>query len=128
MKHLFTIFFVLITSAVYSQKADCSGLKEGKFKSVDETTGTTIITRKGSEQIEENVEDGVKMTMKIVWVSECVYELRNLKVIKGKLPRDIPEGFVVTTEILEVNKDHYKVRVTSNLSDIVFLREISILN
>lgn len=114
MKIGLIIIGILATIASYGQP-DCSKVKYGSFKQADEGNGELVITRKGKTQIEENTKIGLKISLDVVWTSDCTYELKNAKVLKGDFPQ-MPEGVVLYNEIIEVTNKYYRVRSWMNFA------------
>jgi hypothetical protein len=107
---LFVIVLLAVSLVSGAQNTDCSKVKNGSFKQADEGQGEMIIIRKGKTQTEENSATGLKLSMDINWTSDCTYELKNVKVIKGVAPFPIFEDAVLYNEIIEVNNKSYRVR------------------
>lgn len=97
---------------------DCSNIKTGKFKLIDQESGITIITRTANEQIEINENLNVKIRYKVNWINECTYQLFDAKVYKGDDYFQGQKSDTMTVSITEVNTDYYKVLTTSNFSDL----------
>lgn len=109
MKQLFVIIAILLSVGSFAQ-VDCSKLKNGNFKSSEAGRGDLLISRKGKVQTEEHVATGVKLSMDIIWTSDCSYDLKNIKVLKGEFVNPFPSDAVVHNEIIEVNNKSYRVR------------------
>jgi hypothetical protein len=107
---LLVIILLAVSFVSDAQSMDCTKLKSGTFKTADEGQGEMIITRKGKTQTEENQATGLKLSMDINWTSDCSYELKNVKVVKGVAPFPIFEDAVLYNEIIEVNNKSYRVR------------------
>lgn len=116
MRSKLLVAILLLCSFAVKAQWDCSKIRNGSFKQADEGRGEMLITRKGNTQIEENLKTGVKITLEIVWTGDCTYELKNMKVLKGKLPFSVPEGTVVYNEVLEVNNKTVRVKCWSSIA------------
>jgi hypothetical protein len=127
MKYILVVIMACFTlSSLKAQ--DCAKVKDGKFTTTDEHSGTTLITRKGSKQIEENKELGFKAEFKIEWLSDCVYTIQMTKVIrKGKISFPIDMEMIMTVKIESVETDHYTVKVKSNKFDEVLETRVMIV-
>lgn len=117
MLSLLIYFFSIVYGDTQYSPLDCSGLREGTFKTMatseDGTAFTTIIKRKKNVQYEEVPEFNVKAVFKVEWVSDCAYNLVNPKVIKGKLPALKPD-LKLYVKITGIEEDGYTVDITSN--------------
>ena len=104
------IIIALVFSLGTLAQEDCAKIKNGTFKSVEEGRGDLIIIRKGKVQTEEHAATGLKLTMEVVWTSDCTYELRNVRVVKGEFSNPFPAGAVLHNEVIEVSDKSYRVR------------------
>jgi len=128
-KLILSIVWCLIFSGVVlaQNNAECKKHHKGKFKISSEETGITIIKRRRKKQIETDDKKTYKSVSEIVWISDCVYELRNGRLIKGpEFLRGKPTD-VFRVEILEVSSKKMTVRTTANFSDLVRDTELIIL-
>lgn len=121
------MLFGLNLTIAASQENTCNRIKDGQFRLVDNSTGVTLISRKGKFQLEEGVNDKVKIVAEVIWIDECTYELRNPRVLSGKPDYPVPSDLVVTTRVISVQFKKYRVQVTTNMCAIVLEKEIEIL-
>lgn len=129
MKPHLTILLLFISLNFLGQGSlDCSSVKTGKFILYDDTVGPTVIKRSKKYQVEKNKTLGVKVKYVIVWLSECTYELREIKSYKGPPEYRGSDTDVLTTEILWIKEGKMKVGTSSNFSDMELEVEIEILN
>lgn len=115
-KLLLLLPFSLLSLFLSAQSTDCASVEDGHFLVVAET-GNTEIHRKGSKQYEYGRSSGLKLVFKVKWLDECTYELKLKKVVENPKKLPIPTDMVVTSTIVEVTNDYYKVETTSNLFD-----------
>jgi len=103
-------FLVFISQEVTAQKLDCKKIKNGTFKLVDKTTGTTfIIKRKGSIQTEEIVGEDGKYSFQVVWIDDCSY---TIKATQETLRRNADFKYLIKIEIIEIKEKSYVMRAT----------------
>ena len=128
MKTLFIALFCLCSGLpLIAQKQACQNIHEGSFRLVDKLSGTTVIQRTKTLQIEENASMGVKMIFDLTWVNDCTYELRAKEVVKGDQALMGNKGDVITVKIKEVRANSYIAITTANFSDLVIEKEIEVL-
>ena len=123
------LFFlsILLSPSLFAQKQACQGLHEGMFRLVDKLSGTTVIQRTKTQQIEENAGMGVKMIFDLTWVNDCTYELRAKEVVKGDQSLMGNKGDVLTIKITAVKTNSYVAVTTANFAELVLEKEIEIL-
>lgn len=125
------IFVLLITGfnqTSVSQRVTCRSLHEGTFRVVTKETGTTLIRRTKAVQIEENTFLNYKVIFDIIWIDDCVYELRPKEVIKGD-PSILGDGKnVLTVRIKGVHKKNYIAETSANFSNGIVDFEVEILD
>ena len=100
----------LLTACNSSQHTNCSKFKSGKFSYLSNKSGNDyIIERNDSTQIERNLNTGSITTLKIIWTSECEYELTYLS--RQSSPTDtlitLSTRSILKTKIIEVGSDFY---------------------
>jgi hypothetical protein len=127
MKQLLVLFFLGLNAFAYGQTQDCQSLHEGKFKVVTKESGTTIVTRRGNLQIEENADLGIKMTFDITWTNDCTYELRPKKVMKGDPSLLGKKGDFITVHIRNIKEKSYIALTTSNFFDVTLEFQVEVL-
>jgi hypothetical protein len=127
MKAAIFLSLLLLFSLSGIAQNDCKRVHVGKFILVSPESGTTLITRTPLFQIEKNDTLGVEVLYDIKWVDDCTYQLRGKKIIKGDPAWAGKPTDYVTVTILEVKENSFRVKTTSNFSDLVIEREIEIL-
>jgi hypothetical protein len=113
MKVLF-VFLFFFNLSLNTNAQTCASFHEGKFKISEKELGITIITR--DEKYQTEVNSSFNIVFSIIWVDECTYELRPVKVIKGDASI-LEKEMVVTVEIIDVKKHGYKAICTTNFSE-----------
>ncbi len=127
MKQLLAILgLIFTTSAAFGQKVDCHYVHEGKFK-VTDTSGTTIITRTGNEQTEENPVTKSKMVFTVSWINNCMYELHPKEVISGDQALMGKEGDYLTVIIKDIKATSYTTITLANFTTAKLEREIELV-
>ncbi|WP_298144058.1 hypothetical protein [Flavobacterium sp.] len=124
MKNLIVLALICFSTVVFGQTNECKKFRNGKFKIVDEEVGNSIITRKGSKQIEFGEESGLKLEFKVKWIDDCTYTLELKKVLENPNNIEFPVGMILTVEIIETKENSYVQKSTSNLFDLVFEGEL----
>ena len=128
MKRVIILTFLLaISYTIFGQNLACSSLRKGTFKLTSKVSGTTIISRTDSLQIEENIEHGFKAVFDITWINPCTYELRAKEIIKGDPSLLGNKGDVITVQIKEIKNKSYVIETKANFSDLVLTTEIEVL-
>ncbi|NJB71163.1 tetratricopeptide (TPR) repeat protein [Saonia flava] len=98
-----------------SQTNNCSSVKVGSFKTVDDWSGETLITRTKKYQIEENKEHGYKLKLKVTWIDDCTYQLKPIKDLLNSSSSELPK-MILTCKIIEIIEDGY-IQVSTTNSD-----------
>ena len=98
-KLVLIIGFGLLSLIGLSQ--DCKELKSGSFR-VDNENFTTHIERKDGFQIEKTPSIGLIVKTKIVWISECSYSLKVVKILENKNNMEFPTDFMESVIIFKV--------------------------
>lgn len=124
MKNIILLGLILISSAVFGQENDCKKFKNGKFKIVDNAAGNSIIERKGSRQIEYGEGSKLKLEFEVEWLNDCTYTLEIKEVLENQNNVELPEGMILTVEIIETKENSYIQKSTSNLYDMVLESEL----
>ena len=124
MKNVILFALICFSTIAHGQMNDCEKFKNGKFKIVDAEVGHSIITRKGSKQIEYGEGSELKIEFKVKWLDECTYTLELKKVLENPNQIELPEGMILTVEIIETKENSYVQRSTSNLYDMVLESEL----
>lgn len=124
MKNLILLLLICVSINVFGQNKECENFKDGKYMIVDSKTGNSIIHRKGSTQIEYGEGSKLKLKFKVEWVNDCTYTLQLKKVLENPENFQLPEGMILTVEIIETKKDSYIQRSSSNLYDLVVESEL----
>ncbi len=91
---------------------------------IDTETGNSIIERKGSKQIEYGEGSGLKLKFKVKWIDDCTYTLELKKVLENQKKIELPEGMILTVEIIETKEKSYIQKSSSNLYDMVLKSEL----
>lgn len=124
MKNSILAILVLTSIAAFGQSSECSKFKNGKFKIIDAEVGNSIIERKGTKQVEYGEGSKLKLEFKVKWLSECVYTLELKKIIENPNNIKLPEGMILTIEIIETRENSYVQKTSSNLYDMVLQSEL----
>lgn len=114
---------VIISSGAFGQEMECKDFRNGKFQIISEV-GNSIIERKGSKQIEYGEGSNLKMEFNVKWLNDCTYTLELKEVLENPKNLQLPEGMILTVEILEIKEKSYIQRTSSNLSDLVLEGEM----
>jgi len=124
---IFTYLLVILSINAKSQSFDCGKIHVGKFELDSEETGITSILRTDKQQYETNKKYDVKVQYDIVWVDNCTYQLKNRKLISGKLSEGDPTD-IILVKVLKIENNIMFVQCSSNYSDFISESEIKILN
>jgi hypothetical protein len=125
MKHpLFLLCLLIVAWSASAQTPSCWDFRNGTFIIVDAESGNSIIERKGRKQTEYGEGSRLRLTFRVKWINDCTYTLNLKKVIENPNNINLPEGLVVTVEILETKQHSYIQRSTSNLFDKVVVSEL----
>lgn len=128
MKIILGIILLSASTFAFGQKkVDCSEVKTGKFRLMDEEIGTTLIKRTKTKQIENNKELKVKAKYDVVWIDDCTYQLKNPKRKKGDAKFIGQAGQVITVKILWIEDGVMRVKSSANFADIVVESNIEVL-
>lgn len=119
MKKFLIVFLVSLSTYLNGQDLDCEKYKNGKFKIIDPEFGNSIIERKGSSQIEYGERSKLKLEFDITWINDCSYTLELSRVIENPGNFKIPEGMILTIQILETKENSYIQESSSNLFEMV---------
>ncbi len=124
MKNLVLLILICISTVVFGQDNECKKFKNGKYMIIDTETGNSIIERKGSKQIEYGEGSGLKLKFKVKWIDDCTYTLELKKVLENQKKIELPEGMILTVEIIETKEKSYIQKSSSNLYDMVLKSEL----
>lgn len=120
MSSKFLFFFICVFSFYsYSQDSNCLVAKTGVFKIDSGEFGITEIHRTETKQIETNEKNGFQATYDVVWEGQCVYYLKNKKVLKGKTMYEFKPEDYLKVEILKVEGNNVFLKLSSSFSDFV---------
>ena len=112
---LFSFFsFFLVINA---QNFKCKSVHIGKFQIDNGEYGITVIERNSKMQTETNTKMGYKARYDVTWIDDCHYELKNRKVIQGKILEGSTPDDVLRAEILKVINNKVFLKLSSNFSD-----------
>lgn len=120
MRNLIILLSFLISISAMAQKPKCKKFKEGDFTYFDPALPDHEIkmSRKDSVQTEFNTYLQGKVTSKVVWKSDCEYELIYEKFEGFLFSMDENIGESVHCRILETyGNDAYKVHAKSDSKD-----------
>jgi len=106
----------------FGQNSECNNFKTGKFRMEDPSTGTNLITRTKSSQIEYLPKLEVKVELNVNWINSCTLKLTLNKVLENPKEMSI-EDFVLVSEIIKTTDSSYTMRSKIQDSDIVLIRE-----
>lgn len=126
MKYLILLYVLGHSYFSYSQPFDCEFLKKGKFLLVDSIHGNTFIKRRRNIQIEYGELSQLKLKLKIKWIGDCSYSLSLAKVLKNPNEINVSENFQLQAEIVELNKEFYRVKSRTNQNEKIFYKRIII--
>ncbi len=113
-----------LSATVFGQANECEKFKNGKFKIVDPETGNSIINRQGSRQTEYGEKSKLELAFKVEWLDECTYTLDLDSILANPRNLELPEGMVLTIEIIETKENSYRQKTSSNLFDLVVVSEL----
>ena len=103
---------LILQASTCSRVINCNEIKTGEFKTVNEDKTETKIIRTENTQIEYH-NDGEREThFEVIWLSDCVYQLVNRKVVKGADPYSYLNNVTLQIEISAIKPDFYKVKAT----------------
>lgn len=120
MRYIVIIFSFLMSISAIAQKPKCKKFKDGDFTYFDPQLPDYEVemSRNGNVQTEFNPFFQGKVISKVVWKSDCEYELIYEKFEGFLFSMDDSIGDSVHCRILETyGKDAYKVHAKSNAKD-----------
>ncbi|MEM7372107.1 MAG: hypothetical protein AAF587_26050 [Bacteroidota bacterium] len=110
------IGIILLFSVSYLDiKPACSTVKTGDFKLISRHTGTTLIHRTATKQVEHNQKLNVKVHYTLKWLDACQYQMFDAKIHKGE---EIIEGRktdTTTVTITDIQPTFYTATTTSTI-------------
>ncbi len=106
-----------------TKNLDCSSIKTGKFKIVDELSGLTEIERNSDFQIEENKKLNYKLKLSVTWIDNCTYVLKPVEDLLNPDNNDLPK-MVLTCKIVEMTDNGYVQISTSNIDKMALKKEV----
>lgn len=118
------LLLALLRASLLHAQPDCAAYKNGTFLLVDKEHGNSIIERKGSKQVEYGEGSQLKLSFKVRWVDACTYTLELNKVLENPKGITLPDGMILTVQILETTVNSYRQRSTSDLYDLVVESEL----
>jgi hypothetical protein len=124
MKLSFIVLLLLISGWSIAQTPKCKKVHNGRFRLTSEVTGTSIITRNGDVQTEENEKIGVIIEYKVEWVNECTYKLTPMKVIKNDSQINFMEDLQLEVQITKVSRRSYSQTTTSKVKGVSMSAEM----
>ena len=120
MRNIVLVFSLFFSILAFSQKPNCKKFKEGEFTYIDPTMPDyeVELSRKGSVQTEFNSVFSGTITSKVVWKSDCEYELIYEEFEGFPLSMDHMMGKAIQCRILETDGNKsYKVHAKSDAKD-----------
>lgn len=120
MRNIVLIFSLLFSILAFSQKPNCKKFKNGDFTYIDPMMPDyeVELSRNDSVQTEFNSFVGGTITSKVVWKSDCEYELTYMKFEGFPFSMEKEIGKSYQCRILETDKNKsYKVHVKANSKD-----------
>lgn len=121
---LFSLALLSFSTLTFGQEMSCKQFKNGKFVIPNAEYGNSYLERKGNIQTETGEKSGFKATFKVKWIDECTYTLQLKKIISNPSELEVLKETIITVQIIEVKKNSYIQRSTSNTFDTVFEGEI----
>ena len=116
---------ILPAMAAFSQTADCSKFKEGKFRIADTRVGVvTIAERRGGYQTESSESLKAVVRFSITWQDNCSYTLKLDKVIRNENKIDFPSNLEIHVKIISSNGKSYTQETTSSILNGVYKVEV----
>lgn len=99
-------------------REDCSRAHVGRF--IDKSGGeTTIIMRTASEQQERKVGDMGKMSFRVRWLSDCVYQLFDRTIITGPVPSfPVSPQDTITVRIISLDDEGFTYEARTNAMNV----------
>lgn len=93
---------------------DCSSVRIGKFKTVDDRLSETVIDRGEEFQVEKSPVDGFQIKLKVTWIDGCTYQLEPV-MGEEMLVDEENTPMILTCRITEVLEDGYIQISSSNI-------------
>lgn len=121
---LFSLALVGYSTFSFGQEMNCKKFKNGKFVIPDSEYGNSYLERKGNIQTEFGEKSGFKATFKVKWIDECTYTLQLKKIISNPSELEVLKETIITVQIIEIKRNSYIQRSSSNTFDAVFEGEI----
>ena len=112
------ILSLLPATVVFSQPADCSKFREGKFRTADPRVGAIVVTdRRSGFQTESTEALKLVIRFSINWQDNCSYTLKLDKVIRNENKVDIPNNLTVIVKIVETAAGSYVQELSSSMTN-----------
>jgi hypothetical protein len=111
----------------FSEPKTCRDITTGTFKLVSPISGTSIIIRTATEQIEINKENNVVSKYQVNWLNYCCYQLYNQQIIDGPTYLQASSTDTITVRIVNMTNDSVFVDLSSNFSDTRYQTGMAIL-
>ena len=118
MKKIFFFLPLLIFISCNYQEKNCTDFKTGKFKYVLKDR-PEIIIRSESSQIEINPNTKIEIHSKLMWKSDCEYDMVYEKILNA--PEDVSDmiGQKINVKIIETTSKDYKAHAISPRIDVI---------
>ncbi len=112
------ILSLLVATVVFSQPADCSRFREGKFRTADPRVGAIVTTDRSPNYQTESTE-ALKLVIRfsISWQDNCSYTLKLDKVLRNENKVDIPNNLTVMVKIIETTASSYVQELSSSMTN-----------
>ena len=110
MKTNLTILMLGLASVLGGRAQDCQKFRTGTFVNVDNGIEKAHVKRTETNQFEYNEKTGAKLSLKVVWINDCTYELHYIKansVWKDQIGDAFDPDLVLVVTITEVGEDYY---------------------
>ena len=120
MKIIILILSLLFSLSTFAQNPKCKKFKEGEFTYFDPSMSNHEVemSRKGTVQTEYNSELNATVISKVIWKSDCVYELIYEKFEGYPFSMEDSIGKGVVCRILETDgNSSYKVHAKAEPTD-----------
>lgn len=94
-------------------------IANGQFVYLDSLEGNTLIERNEEFQIENQEKSGLKIKLKINWITDCKYTLQFVEIMENPNQLSFPPNFkdiILTVEVLSISKEAYIAVSSSNIS------------
>lgn len=124
MKNIIIALLISTSTLAFGQEIDCENFKNGKFEIIDAVYGNSIIERNGTTQTEYGENSELKLEFKVEWLNDCTYTLELTKVIENPKNIDLPDGMILTVEIIKTTENSYFQKSSSNLYDMTAESEL----